>query len=103
MKKIHTILSFIVIVVILSGCIPVITNVIGETVTISMVYGSEKEAWLEPLVTAFNEARYETESGARIEVEATPMGSIESAERIIAEALQPTIWSPRVFGLRARR
>ncbi|MGC9399925.1 MAG: VWA domain-containing protein [Anaerolineae bacterium] len=94
MKKIHTIFSVIVVVATLTGCLPLISDVMGETVTISMVYGSEKEAWLAPLVTAFNEARYETESGVRIEVEATPMGSIESAELIVAETLQPTIWSP---------
>ncbi len=94
MRKLYRMFSMMVVLATLSGCLPVISDVIGETVTISMVYGSEKEAWLEPLVTAFNEARYETEDGARIEVEATPMGSIESAERIVAETLQPTIWSP---------
>ena len=94
MRKLYTIFNMLIVLTILSGCIPVISNVVGETVTISMVYGSEKEAWLAPLVTAFNAARYETARGARIEIEATPMGSIESAERIIAETLQPTIWSP---------
>jgi Ca-activated chloride channel family protein len=94
MRKLYRIFSVIIVLAILSGCLPVISDVMGETVTISMVYGSEKEAWLEPLATAFNEARYETEGGARIEVETTPMGSIESAERIVAETLQPTIWSP---------
>jgi Ca-activated chloride channel family protein len=94
MKKLYTIFSLIAIITTLTGCLPIISDVMGETVTISMVYGSEKEAWLEPLVTAFNAERHETESGARIKVEATPMGSIESAERIIAETLQPTIWSP---------
>ena len=94
MKKLHTIFSLIVIVATLTGCLPVISDVMGETVNISMVYGSEKEAWLEPLVTAFNAERNKTESGATIKVEATPMGSIESAERIVEETLQPTVWSP---------
>jgi Ca-activated chloride channel family protein len=79
----------------LSGCsvIP-ISDVVGSRVKITMLYGSEKEAWLVPLVEEFNAARYKTEEGSIIEVEATPMGSIESAEGIVAGTLQPTIWSP---------
>jgi Ca-activated chloride channel family protein len=63
-------------------------------VTVSIIYGSEKQEWLEPLVQAFNEQRHETEEGSIIVVQATPMGSIESAEGIVAGQLQPTVWSP---------
>jgi Ca-activated chloride channel family protein len=66
----------------------------GNTVEISMVYGSEKEEWLVPLVDEFNQAKNKTESGATIVVEATPMGSVSSADAIVAETIQPTIWSP---------
>jgi Ca-activated chloride channel family protein len=71
-----------------------IGDVVGSRVKITMLYGSEKEAWLVPLVEEFNAERYKTEEGSIIEVEATPMGSIESAEGIVAGTLQPTIWSP---------
>lgn len=67
---------------------------IGKTVKVSIIYGSEKQEWLEPLVTQFNAQKVKTGSGATIVVEATPMGSIESAEAIIAGTLKPTVWSP---------
>jgi len=66
----------------------------GKTVTISMIYGSEKEAWLLPLIEAFNADKNETEGGATIVVEATPMGSIVSGDGIVDGTLQPTVWSP---------
>lgn len=70
-------------------------NVIpGRSVTISIVYGSEKEEWLEPLVQQFNDARNKTSGGDTIIVEATAMGSIESVRGIIEGTLQPTVWSP---------
>ena len=55
----------------------------GRTVTISMVYGSEKEAWLVPLIEAFNVQKNKTEEGSTIVVEATPMGSIASGDGIV--------------------
>jgi Ca-activated chloride channel homolog len=65
-----------------------------QTVTVSILYGSEKQAWLEPLVEEFNNAKNKTSEGSVIKIEATPMGSIESAEAILEERLQPTVWSP---------
>jgi Ca-activated chloride channel family protein len=69
-------------------------QIAGSRTTVSIYYGSEKEAWLEPLVEEFNEARNRTSGGSVIVIEATPMGSIESANAIIAEEIQPTVWSP---------
>jgi Ca-activated chloride channel family protein len=66
----------------------------GNTVTISMIYGSEKEAWLVPLIERFNAEKNKTEEGGTIVVEATPMGSIASGDGIVAGTLQPTVWSP---------
>ena len=66
----------------------------GETVTVSIVYGSEKQEWLEPLVEEYNAQERETADGATIVVEATPMGSIESARAIVEGQIQPTVWSP---------
>ncbi len=65
-----------------------------KTVNISMIYGSEKREWLEPLVAQFNEEKHKTSEGSVIVVEATPMGSIESVNGIIEGTLQPTVWSP---------
>ncbi|MGZ9225776.1 MAG: extracellular solute-binding protein [Anaerolineales bacterium] len=78
----------------LSAC-GALNNVIpGASVTVSIVYGSEKREWLEPLVQQFNEARNQTSEGKTIVVEATAMGSIESVRGIIEGTLQPTVWSP---------
>ena len=66
----------------------------GGKVTVTMVYGSEKEAWLSPLVEAFNDARHKTEAGSTIVIEAEPMGSIESGDAIVEGRLQPVVWSP---------
>ena len=65
-----------------------------RSATVSMIYGSEKEAWLVPLIEEFNAAGHKTDGGATIIVEATPMGSISSGDGIVESTLQPTIWSP---------
>lgn len=98
MRKGRNILLVIMVILslLLPGCGEAgpISMLSGPTVNISIVYGSEKEEWLEPLVEEFNDAKRETEGGSTIVVEATPMGSIESADSIVAETLQPTVWSP---------
>jgi Ca-activated chloride channel family protein len=78
----------------LSACGQIQSLIPGGTVTISIVYGSEKQAWLEPLVKQFNEAQNKTSAGKIIVVEATALGSIESVRGIIDGSLQPTVWSP---------
>jgi Ca-activated chloride channel family protein len=71
-----------------------LAGVLGEQVLVTILYGSEKEEWLEPLEAEFNQGRYKTESGATIVIEATPIGSIESATGIIQGSMQPVAWSP---------
>jgi Ca-activated chloride channel family protein len=66
----------------------------GGKVVVDIVYGSEKQEWLEPLVQQFNAARNKTAEGMVIEIKATPMGSIESVRGIMDGSLQPTVWSP---------
>ena len=66
----------------------------GKKVTVTMVYGSEKEAWLVSLIEEFNQQRNKTEAGSTIVVEATPMGSIESGDAIVEGLIEPTVWSP---------
>jgi Ca-activated chloride channel family protein len=90
------ILPFLVLFMLLLACgSEQLASVVGgDTVKVSIVYGSEKEAWLEPLVTEYNNAGHQTAEGSTIVVEATPMGSIESIDAIISEQIQPTVWSP---------
>ncbi|HEX2996295.1 MAG TPA: VWA domain-containing protein [Anaerolineales bacterium] len=87
--------SLIAILSLLLSACGALGNVIpGTPVTVRVVYGSEKQAWLEPLVQQFNEARHQTSEGKTIVVEATAMGSIESVRGILDGTLQPTVWSP---------
>jgi Ca-activated chloride channel family protein len=77
----------------LSSC-GVVQNLAGKVEVVSIVYGSEKRAWLEPLVEQYNTEQHQTENGSTIVIEATPMGSIESIDAIISGQIQPTVWSP---------
>lgn len=70
------------------------SSTVAGGVTIQIVYGSEKQAWLEPLIQLYNQAGRTTPQGVTIAVEATAMGSIESVEEILAGKLQATVWSP---------
>lgn len=78
----------------ISACGPLQGMIPGGSVTISIVYGSEKKEWLEPLVAQFNEAGNKTADGKLIIVQSTPMGSIESVRGMLEGRLQPTVWSP---------
>ena len=83
-----TILSLVV-----SAC-GTVAQLAGPRVTVSIVYGSEKRDWLEPLIAQFNTEQHKTDAGATITVESTAMGSIESVTAIIDGAIQPAVWSP---------
>ncbi len=91
----HTFLSvFAILSMLLSACGQIQSVIPGGTVTISIVYGSEKQQWLDPLVKQFNDANNKTPGGKVIVVQATAMGSIESVRGIMDGSLQPTVWSP---------
>jgi Ca-activated chloride channel family protein len=93
--KLYPVFSLLVILSLaLSACGQIQGMIPGGSVTVSIVYGSEKKEWLEPLVAQFNAAGNKTADGKLIVVESTPMGSIESVRGIIEGALQPTVWSP---------
>jgi len=94
-RKLFLLTSTLVIAsILMSACGAISSFLPGSTVTISIIYGSEKKEWLQPLVEEFNNARNKTEAGDTIFVEAIPMGSIESVRGIIEGTLQPTVWSP---------
>lgn len=66
----------------------------SNALTITMLYGSEKQAWMEDVTKQFNAQQVKSTSGRPIYVSATPLGSAESMEQILSGAAQPTIWSP---------
>jgi len=92
--KLRILSVFTILSLILSACGVVEQLLPGEQVAVSIVYGSEKKEWLEPLVTQFNAERNKTADGKIIVVQATAIGSIESVRGIMDGTLQPTVWSP---------
>lgn len=67
---------------------------IGKKVTVTMLYGSEKQEWMDPLIKEFNTANHKTASGSIITIEGTALGSIESVNEILSGQSQPVVWSP---------
>jgi Ca-activated chloride channel homolog len=63
-------------------------------VEVSVVYGSEKRAWLEAMVEEFNRQGVQTPEGRPIQVSLRPMGSNDSLRQILDGSIQPTVWSP---------
>src|SRR5688572_23123166 len=61
---------------------------------ISVLYGSEKQAWMEAVVQTFNAQGVKAPGGKPIYVSATPIGSNESLNQILSGKAQPTVWSP---------
>ena len=57
-------------------------------IAISIVYSSEKKAWLEPLLNEYNQVQ------SRISVKGYGAGSVESVRAIMEETSTPTVWLP---------
>jgi Ca-activated chloride channel family protein len=77
-----------------SACGSVQTLVQPATVTVTILYGSEKQQWLDPLVKQYNSEQHKTASGKVINITATAMGSLESFQAINSGQVQATVWSP---------
>jgi len=60
---------------------------------ITIVYGSEKQRWMEEVIPLFQEWWMERH-GEPIVVRAIPMGSGESMNQILHTQMLPTVWSP---------
>jgi Ca-activated chloride channel family protein len=84
----------LIISIMIGGCANLLDSIAGKEVKIEIVYGSEKQEWLEPLITSFNDSHFKTKDGSQIKVVGTPLGSIESIEGILNGSLKPTVWSP---------
>ncbi|HEX6288401.1 MAG TPA: substrate-binding domain-containing protein [Herpetosiphonaceae bacterium] len=62
-------------------------------VTLTIVYGTEKQRWLEDAAAAF-EASGITANGASIDIELRGLGSRESMQGLLDGSLKPDVWSP---------
>ena len=65
----------------------------SNPVTLTMYYGSEKQAWISDVVKDFN-SRGITACDGPITVNAIPVGSGQSMQEIVNGTIQPDIWSP---------
>jgi Ca-activated chloride channel homolog len=65
----------------------------SNPVTLTMDYGSEKEAWIKDVVADFNNRKL-TACDGPITVNATPIGSGDSMQQILDGTIKPDIWSP---------
>lgn len=83
----------LVVSLLLSGC-NVVQSLGGKTLTLSIIYGSEKQAWLDPMIQQYNSEKHKTSQGSIIQVVGTPLGSIEALNQMLADQLKPTVWSP---------
>lgn len=94
MKKLTAlVLIFMLASMVLTNC-GIMGNLMAEKVTVTMVYGSEKEEWLVPLIEEFNASKTQTTGGSVIVIEATPMGSVEASRQILDGTIEPIVWSP---------
>ena len=62
-------------------------------ITLTMYYGSEKQKWIADVVNDFNSRKIAACDGP-ITIKATPIGSGESMQEMLAGQIQPDIWSP---------
>jgi Ca-activated chloride channel family protein len=85
---------FLIFSLMLTACDSVLAGLTGKKVEIQIIYGSEKQEWLDPLIISFNDSRQKTADGSVITVTGTAMGSIESIDGIMKGTLKPTVWSP---------
>lgn len=66
----------------------------AAAIELTMVYGSEKQSWIEEVVPLFLDWWENTYPDRRLVVHFTPMGSRESLIQIISGSIKPVIWSP---------
>jgi Ca-activated chloride channel family protein len=98
MRRICSVLIIVILGGLLAGCSTGEAAMEGalprNALVVRMLYGSEKQAWIEAVTAEFNAQNNKSSSGQQIFVEAVPAGSADSLERIVSGAEQPAIWSP---------
>ncbi len=65
-----------------------------NALVLRMLYGSEKQSWIEDVTKTFNDQQNQSTAGRSIFIEAVPIGSLESMYHIIDGTEKPAIWSP---------
>jgi Ca-activated chloride channel family protein len=67
----------------------------AETIELEFVYSSEKQAWLEQVIPAFNQAKLgDKENKFTVKIKAKPMGSGEMMQMLVEHKHRPHLISP---------
>jgi Ca-activated chloride channel family protein len=66
----------------------------GDPVVVTILYGSEKREWLQPLIETYNGEGRRTEDGRPIRIEAEAMGSLKAATAVLSGTIEATVWIP---------
>jgi Ca-activated chloride channel homolog len=74
------------------SCAPV-ASVRADDIVLEFAYGSEKEKWITDVTRAYNAAGHVVK-GKRVRVNATPMGSGEAVEEVLAGTRKAHLLSP---------
>jgi len=65
-----------------------------NAVEVLLLYGSEKQSWIDDVTPTFNASNAKLANGKVIHVSTTPMGSGESKDALLSGHTQATLWSP---------
>ncbi len=74
--------------------VPPLPTTTGEQVLITIASSNTKQPWMEAAVNQFNQTKQQTTSGLEIVAHVQPVLSGSSQKAILAETLQPVVWSP---------
>ncbi|HLI09152.1 MAG TPA: protein kinase [Ktedonobacteraceae bacterium] len=66
------------------------------TVTVSLIYSTEKADWLQAALSAFQQQNPRL-NGKAIQIEMNELGSLDTQAGIVNDTLRPTAWSPASF------
>lgn len=67
----------------------------GETIPIPFAYSTEKAAWLQPAVAAFNKSAQTLNGTSKvINIQLTDLGSVDGQSQILSGQIKPVAWSP---------
>src|SRR5262249_44686443 len=65
-----------------------------QPVVVRMLYGSEKQTWIDESTQAFLATQPKTASGRPIQLQTVPIGSGEAMDAIVGGQDKPAVWSP---------
>lgn len=74
--------------------ITIISRQGSSTISVPLVYSTEKASWLNAALAAFNRSNQNTLNRKTIQIQLTGLGSLESQAQILNGQIRPVAWSP---------